>query len=106
MTYACVEMIGRPTIYTIGHSVHLVDRFVELLQEQQIDVLADIRSTPSSRFSPQFNRDRLKDALITRGIKYVFLGKELGGRPKWSASGQPRGQNGDLQTDPRDTSVQ
>ena len=74
-------MIGRPTIYTIGHSAHPVDKFLELLQEQQIDVLADIRTSPTSGFSSQFNRDLLKDALIARGITYVFLGKELGGRP-------------------------
>ena len=81
LTYACLGMIGWPTIFTIGHSVHSVDKFVELLQEQNIDVLADIRTSPTSRFSPQFNRDQLKDALMTRGVTYVFLGKELGGRP-------------------------
>jgi uncharacterized protein (DUF488 family) len=74
-------MIGHPTIYTIGHSVHAVDKFVDLLRAKGIDVLADIRTSPSSSFSPQFNQGDLKDALVARGIRYVFLGKELGGRP-------------------------
>ena len=45
-------------------------------------LLADVRSSPSSRHFPQFNRDTLKDELRKDGIAYVFLGAELGGRPQ------------------------
>jgi uncharacterized protein (DUF488 family) len=69
-------------IYTIGHSKHPIDRFVALLQPHGIDALADVRSTPYSRFNPQFNREKLQASLAAAGIRYVFLGEELGARSK------------------------
>src|SRR6267154_1307211 len=69
-------------IYTIGHSKHPIERFVALLQPHGIDALADVRSTPYSRFNPQFNREKLQAALAAAGIRYVFLGEELGARSK------------------------
>jgi uncharacterized protein (DUF488 family) len=67
-------------VYTIGHSTHSIKRLIELLSLHHISVVCDVRSKPYSRMNPQFNRERLKDALRTAGIKYVFLGKELGAR--------------------------
>jgi uncharacterized protein (DUF488 family) len=67
-------------IFSIGHSTQPVDRFVALLKQHQIDVVADVRSTPFSRFTPQFNRENLAGALRGSGIKYIFFGKELGAR--------------------------
>lgn len=69
-------------IYTIGHSTHRIERFVELLQTHGITALADVRSTPYSRFNPQFNRETLKQSLNEEQIQYVFLGEELGARSK------------------------
>ena len=69
-------------IYTIGHSKHPIERFVALLQQHGIDALADVRSTPYSRFNPQFNREKLQASLAAAGIRYVFLGEELGARSK------------------------
>jgi len=69
-------------IYTIGHSTHSGDEFVKLLTSHGIDVVADVRSKPSSRYNPQFNRDALMDLLAEAGIRYIFLGKELGGKPQ------------------------
>ena len=69
-------------IYTIGHSKHPIDRFIALLQPHGIDALADVRSTPYSRFNPQFNKEKLQTALAAAGIRYVFLGEELGARTK------------------------
>ena len=45
-------------------------------------MIADVRTAPYSRRYPHFNRDRLREALLLDGISYVFLGKELGGRPR------------------------
>lgn len=53
---------------------------MELLCEHGITAVADVRSQPYSRFSPQFNRETLKGALHNAGISYVFLGRELGAR--------------------------
>ncbi len=69
-------------IYTIGHSKHPIERFLALLQEHGIDALADVRSTPYSRFNPQFNKEKLHPVLKDAGIRYVFLGEELGARSK------------------------
>jgi hypothetical protein len=69
-------------IYTIGHSKHPIERFVALLQRHGVDALADVRSTPYSRFNPQFNREKLQASLAAAGIRYVFLGEELGARSK------------------------
>jgi uncharacterized protein (DUF488 family) len=69
-------------IYTIGHSNHPIDRFVALLQQHDIDAVADVRSTPYSRFNPQYRKERLQAALADAGIRYVFLGEELGARSK------------------------
>lgn len=69
-------------IYTIGHSNHPIDRLLALLQQHQIDALADVRSNPYSRFNPQFNREKLQAALAPADIRYVFLGEELGARSK------------------------
>ena len=69
------------SVYTIGHSNQSWEAFAALLREQRIDVVVDIRSAPYSRYAPQFDHDLLKDKLGECGAKYLFLGKELGGRP-------------------------
>jgi len=67
-------------VLTIGHSTHALKTLVELLKANTVAALADIRSSPFSRFTPQFNRGTLEKSLVAEGIKYVFLGRELGGR--------------------------
>jgi uncharacterized protein (DUF488 family) len=69
-------------VFTIGHSTHSIDVFMALLRRHDVTVVADVRSEPYSRFSPQFNEASLKDSLKAYGIKYVFLGRELGARSK------------------------
>jgi len=67
-------------VYTIGHSTHSITAFVELLKRADISAIADVRSTPYSRRSPQFNQEALRKFLEDCHIAYVFLGAELGGR--------------------------
>lgn len=67
-------------IYTVGHSNHPIERFIGLLQPHGISAVADVRSTPYSRFNPQFRREKLQASLAAAGIQYVFLGAELGAR--------------------------
>ena len=71
-----------PEIFTIGHSTLQFDEFVELLRRHSVTAVADVRSAPYSRFNPAFNREVLQTSLRESGIEYVFLGGELGGRPK------------------------
>ncbi len=67
-------------LYTIGHSTLELDAFISLLVANGVTAVADVRSSPYSRYSPQFNREPLKAALVARQIQYVFLGEELGAR--------------------------
>ena len=71
---------GRLSVLTIGHSTHSLEAFVKLLKAHSAGAVADIRSTPYSRYSPHFNREPLRDALRRHQIRYVFLGRELGAR--------------------------
>ncbi|HWM30990.1 MAG TPA: DUF488 domain-containing protein [Methyloceanibacter sp.] len=71
-----------PAIFTIGHSNHPIGRFIALLADAGVTAVADVRSAPVSRFSPQFNRKALSASLGEHGIAYTFLGEELGGRPQ------------------------
>jgi uncharacterized protein (DUF488 family) len=69
-------------VLTIGHSRHTLERFIALLEGARVAAVADVRSAPISRFSPHFNKNALSASLAAQGIDYVFLGKELGGRPE------------------------
>jgi len=67
-------------LYTIGHSIHTIEKFIELLLMNSINTICDVRSSPYSNYNPQFNRELLKNELIKNNVSYVFLGKELGPR--------------------------
>ncbi len=67
-------------LYTIGYSTHPLEAFIALLLQHHIDAIADVRSTPFSRFKPEYDRDSLSRCLKDHGIRYVFLGEELGAR--------------------------
>lgn len=67
-------------LLTIGHSTRSAEAFLDLLVRHSVTAIADVRSVPFSRWTPQFNQDALKRTLKQRGISYVFLGKELGAR--------------------------
>lgn len=67
-------------IHTVGHSVHSFGQFLSLLHKNDITAVADVRSSPYSRYAPQFNRETLKNELKGANVAYVFLGAELGAR--------------------------
>jgi len=67
-------------VYTIGHSNHPIEVFIQLLQGHGVTAVGDVRSHPYSRFAPQYSRESLKATLARAEIAYVFLGKELGAR--------------------------
>lgn len=74
------EAAGTAEIWTVGHSNHTIDRFVELLQTAGVTAIADVRSAPYSRRVRHFNREPLRTALAEAGIAYVWLGDALGGK--------------------------
>src|SRR4051794_10562931 len=69
-----------PTLLTIGHSNHTVERLIALLRQHGVQVLVDVRSQPYSRFAHQFNRELLQSDVTKAGLRYLFMGEELGGR--------------------------
>jgi uncharacterized protein (DUF488 family) len=68
-------------VFTIGHSNLNWPTFQRLLDRAEIGVVIDVRSNPASRL-PHFNRTALKERLNAAGVGYMFLGLELGGRPR------------------------
>lgn len=69
------------TIYTIGHSTHTFQEFLEMLNSFNIQLLVDIRSLPGSRKFPQFDKENMEQELPKYGIQYQHL-LDLGGRRK------------------------
>jgi uncharacterized protein (DUF488 family) len=74
------SLVAMTDVYTIGHSNHPIDKFLDLLRAHDVSAIADVRSHPYSRFNPQFGAKRLAAALATAGIRYELLGRELGAR--------------------------
>jgi uncharacterized protein (DUF488 family) len=72
--------IAQP-IYTVGYGARTLDALVETLQTHRITTVVDVRSAPYSRFKPEFSKDALERALKQHGLRYVYLGDALGGRP-------------------------
>jgi uncharacterized protein (DUF488 family) len=65
-------------LFTIGHSVHPIEEFLEILAAHDVEQVADVRTIPKSLRNPQFAKDALERELTRRGIRYVHL-PELGG---------------------------
>lgn len=77
--FSFYHLTAMPTIYTIGHSNRAIDAFLDLLQGEQIELLADIRRFPASRAHPHFNAGPLSASLAEVGIAYRHF-VDLGGR--------------------------
>lgn len=67
-------------LLTIGHSNHHIEAFLGLLSKHNVSAIGDVRSSPYSRYVPQYSREALKSTLMGAGFAYTFLGKEFGAR--------------------------
>jgi uncharacterized protein (DUF488 family) len=72
--------MDKPVIYTIGHSTHPIDYFLELLQTYSINCLIDVRSVAASSYNPQYNREPLSNFLKKNRITYLHFAEEFGAR--------------------------
>ena len=79
-------------VFSVGHSDHPLDVFVGLLRMHDIHLVADIRSQPYSAHAPQYNIGSLRRRLGEAGFQYVYLGDELGGRPRDARFYDPTGR--------------
>lgn len=73
------SMLG--AIITIGYGNRSLQELIDLLRRESIQYLVDVRTSPRSRFKPEFSAEPLDVALRAAGIRYVFMGDSLGGRP-------------------------
>jgi len=71
----------RTMVYTIGHSNHEFETFVKLLDDNSIQVVVDVRSSPYSRYAVHFNKEAIQQNLRHFDIGYVYMGHMLGGHP-------------------------
>jgi uncharacterized protein (DUF488 family) len=79
-----VQALQRPTLdplLTFGYGSRSASEALDLITHHGVRFVVDVRSTPWSRFRPEFSQDNLAAALRDQGIRYVFMGVELGGRP-------------------------
>jgi Protein of unknown function, DUF488 len=76
----CNKKMNRPVIYTVGHSTHLVDYFLELLRTYSITCLIDVRSVAASSYNPQYNKEPFSNYLQNNGITYLHFAEEFGAR--------------------------
>jgi len=67
-------------LWTIGHSNHSEEKFLDLLSRYGIACVVDVRSIPYSRRNPQFNKEKLNRSLSSRDIVYIWEGEALGGK--------------------------
>jgi uncharacterized protein (DUF488 family) len=72
-------------LLTIGHSNLAADRFVDLVKQSGVELIADVRSVPFSRRFPWFSGKALAPRLAQDGIGYAAHGDALGGRPRDTA---------------------
>lgn len=84
-------MSDRSRLFTIGHSNHSAKRFRELLAQHEVEVLVDVRSWPHSRYVEWADRSRIHEVARSAGVRYLFLGSGLGGRPDGDEFYDPEG---------------
>jgi uncharacterized protein (DUF488 family) len=67
-------------IYTVGHSTHSLEYFLELLKAYDINCIVDVRSIPASQYNPQFNQAPLSRFLKKENMLYLHFPEEFGAR--------------------------
>jgi uncharacterized protein (DUF488 family) len=72
--------MGSKIVFTVGHSNHPVEFFLELLNAHQINCVIDVRSVAASAYSPQFNKEFLSSFLKRNNIQYLHFAEEFGAR--------------------------
>ncbi len=75
-------MTASATLYSIGYATKPIEVFLAQLKQYRINAVADVRSVPFSKVFFDYHQDALRNTLHENGIRYVFLGQELGPRSK------------------------
>jgi len=67
------------TMYTIGFGKRRVDQLIGILQQQNIQVVIDVRIEPASEAGSASRYEDLREALGDEGLEYHWAGRQLGG---------------------------
>ena len=70
------------SFFTVGHSNHSIEELLVLFKQHGVEVVVDTRSSPYSGYVPQFDKEPIQRSFEQAGVRYLFLGEELGGRPE------------------------
>ena len=69
-------------LYSIGYASKPLSVFIDQLKAYGVTAVADIRSVPYSNYFQEYHREPFKQQLEACGIRYAYLGDELGPRSK------------------------
>ena len=67
-------------LYTIGHSTYPIEHLISRIHKYEIQYVLDVRSTPYSQYTPQYNAEILAKELRKNGVNYSQMGKFFGAR--------------------------
>ena len=79
-------------MFSIGYATKPISDYIAQLQQHGVTVVADARSVPYSKRFFDYHQEALKLHLQQAGIRYVYLGEELGPRSKDPAHYDETGQ--------------
>jgi len=83
MTPAPLDSAERTAaIFTAGFSNLSVETFLANLRAHGVQVLVDVRSRPYAAYTPHFNKDQIEAAAKAARLRYLYLGREMGGLPE------------------------
>ncbi|MCB0033663.1 MAG: DNA helicase RecQ [Anaerolineales bacterium] len=68
-------------IFSIGYERRELEPLLNLLQQEQIQFVIDVRSVVFERQQPEFAQESLSTAVSQAGMRYVYMGNLLGDRP-------------------------
>jgi uncharacterized protein (DUF488 family) len=70
----------RPIIYTVGHSTHPIEVFLDLVKSHHINCIVDVRSIAASSYNPQYNEEIISGFLKKNNMVYLHFAEEFGAR--------------------------
>lgn len=70
------------SLFTIGYGARTIEEFLAALKANRIEYLIDVRTSPYSKFKPDFTKELLQHHVERAGLRYVFMGDTLGGQPR------------------------
>lgn len=75
-------MFKTSTLYSIGHGHKSKEEFLAELKSFGIKYLVDVRTMPYSKWASDFNGGCIEKWLVAAGVRYVYMGDSIGGKPQ------------------------